>query len=140
MTWEEERKKRYRFKNIYQSSVMNIDRIHPLQQKNVISIVKELQKSDIEKVVVIGSSLNMRCNPWSDLDLVFYGALDGPHRAYVEMKVLSVVEGVVDMLWMQDIKDTNRILEDIEGGVAVYEQTSFKCKHNQYMGDANKVL
>ena len=126
MTWEEERKKRYKFRNIYQSSVMNIDRIHPLQQKNVISIVREIQKSGVERIVVIGSSLNLRCNPWSDLDLVFYGDLDGLHRANVEMKVLSAVEGVIDILWMQDIKDTNRILEDIAGGVAVYEQITPK--------------
>ena len=109
MTWEEERKNRYRFKNIYQSAVMNIDRIHPLQQKNVISIVREVQRLDINKVVIIGSSLNLRCNPWSDLDLVFYGDLDGLHRAHVEMKILSVVEGVVDILWMQDIKETNEV-------------------------------
>lgn len=126
MIWEEERKNRYRFKNIYQSAVMNIDRIHPLQQKNVISIVRELPRLNIDKVVVIGSSLNLRCNPWSDLDLVFYGDLDGPHRACVEMKVLSVVEGAVDILWMQDIKETNKILEDIEGGIVVYEQAASK--------------
>lgn len=90
MTWEEERKKRYRFENIYQSDVMNIDRIHPLQQKNVINVVRQMHKLDVNKVVIIGSSLNLRCNPWSDLDLVFYGDLDGFHRAHTEMRILSV--------------------------------------------------
>ncbi len=98
------RKKRYRFQNIYQSGIMNIDRIHPLQQKNVINVVREMQKLNVNKVVVIGSSLNLRCNPWSDLDLVFYGDLDGFHRAHTEMRILSVVDGIVDILWMQDIK------------------------------------
>lgn len=126
MTWEDERKNRYRFKNIYQSAVMNIDRIHPLQQKNVIKVVKEIEGLNVDRIVVIGSSLNLRCNPWSDLDLVFYGNLDGLHRAQIEMKVLSVVDGAIDILWMQDIKETNRILKDIEGGIVVYEQAASK--------------
>lgn len=123
MTWEEERKRRYHFKNIYHSDVLNIDRIHPLQQKNVINIVEKISNSGITKIVVIGSSLNLRCNPWSDLDLVLYGYLDGLHRADVEMKILSDADGKIDILWMQDIKNTNRIMEDIKRGVIIYEQT-----------------
>lgn len=115
MTWEEERKRRYRFKNIYQSNVLNINRIHPLQQKNVINVVGSISSMGITKIVVIGSSLNLRCNPWSDLDLVLYGCLDGVHRAEAEMKIFSNVDGKIDILWMQDIKNTNRIIEDIKG-------------------------
>lgn len=117
MTWEEERNKRYRFKNIYHSDVLNIERIHPLQQKNVINIVEQIVNTDVTKIVVIGSSLNLRCNPWSDLDLVLYGALDGNRRADVEMKILSGVEGSIDIIWMRDIKETNKIADDIKGGV-----------------------
>lgn len=124
MTWEEERKRRYRFKNIYQSNVLNINRIHPLQQKNIINVVGSITGMGITKIVVIGSSLNLRCNPWSDLDLVLYGCLDGVHRAEAEMGILSNVDGKVDILWIQDIKNTNRIIEDIKGGVIVYEQTA----------------
>lgn len=40
------------------------------------------------------------------------------------MKILSAVDGCADVLWMQDIKDTNRIMGDIERGVVVYEQTA----------------
>ncbi|MEY8334987.1 hypothetical protein AALB53_18075 [Lachnospiraceae bacterium 47-T17] len=124
MNWEDERMKRYQFKNIYQSHVLNIEKIHPLQQRNVINIVNIVEDLDINKIIVIGSALNLRCNPWSDLDLVVCGDLDGMYRACAEMKILSVIEGCVDILWMQDIKDTNRIIKDIERGVVVYEQTS----------------
>ena len=74
------------------------------------------------KIVVIGSSLNLRCNPWSDLDLVLYGDLDGFQRAEVEMHILSDINESIDILWMQDIRCTNRIVEDIKRGVIVYEQ------------------
>ena len=122
MTWEEERNRRYHFRNIYHSDVLTIDRIHPLQQKIVINIIEKISNLGITKIVVIGSSLNLRCNPWSDLDIVLYGHLDGLQRANVEMKILSNVDGKIDMLWMQDIKNTNRIIEDIRRGVVVYEQ------------------
>lgn len=109
---------------IYQAHVLNIKSIHPLQQKNIINVANIAEGMGINKIVVIGSSLNLRCNPWSDLDLVLFGDLDGMHRAAAEMKILAAVDGCVDILWMQDIKDTNRILNDIERGVVVYEQTS----------------
>lgn len=128
MNWEDERTKRYRFKNIYRAHTLNIERIHPLQQRNVINIAHMAGDLGIYKIIVIGSSLNLRCNPWSDLDLVLCGDLDGLRRARAEMKILSVIEGSADILWMQDIKDTNRIVEDIERGVVVYEQTSQKSE------------
>ena len=40
------------------------------------------------------------------------------------MKIISCIDGDVDILWMQDIKDNNRIIEDIRKGVIVYEQTA----------------
>ena len=95
MTWEEERNRRYHFRNIYHSDVLNIDRIHPLQQKIVINIIEKISNLGITKIVVIGSSLNLRCNPWSDLDIVLYGHLDGLQRANVEMKILSNVDGKI---------------------------------------------
>ena len=39
MNCEDEKTKRYRFKNIYQAPVLNIENIHPLQQRNVINVV-----------------------------------------------------------------------------------------------------
>lgn len=124
MTWEEERNRRYRFKNIYHSDILNIEKIHPLQQKNVINVIEAIKDTDVTKIVVIGSTLNLRCNPWSDLDLVLFGHLDGIHRSYVEMQIISCIDGDVDILWMQDIKDSNRIIEDIRRGVIVYKQTA----------------
>ena len=99
-------------------------RIHPLQQKNVSRAVEVVRGTGVVRVVVIGSSLNLRCNPWSDLDIVLYGDLDGIQRAEVEMSILSCLDGEVDILWKQDILATNRIAEEIRRGVVVYEQAA----------------
>ena len=59
MTWEEERNRRYRFMNIYHSNILNIEKIHPLQQKNVINVIEAIKDTDVTKIVVIGSTLNL---------------------------------------------------------------------------------
>ncbi len=38
------------------------------------------------------------------------------------MHILSDINESIDILWMQDIRCTNRIVEDIKRGVIVYEQ------------------
>ena len=48
----------------------NANKIHPVQQNNVLKIIEELSKYDeVKKIIVFGSSVTNRCNYESDLDI-----------------------------------------------------------------------
>ena len=48
----------------------NVNRIHPLMQRNVAKLYNELKSDEnIERVILYGSALDFRCNSNSDIDL-----------------------------------------------------------------------
>lgn len=58
------------FEVLADTDVENINRIHPLKQKEVASIVQKLKKEErIKRIVVFGSSVEFRCSSRSDIDL-----------------------------------------------------------------------
>ncbi|MCD7745436.1 MAG: nucleotidyltransferase domain-containing protein [Lachnospiraceae bacterium] len=64
------------FKNMWDFPVMEgvsfsyANRVHPLMQKRVDTLVHALKKDhNIRKVVLFGSSLEFRCDSYSDIDL-----------------------------------------------------------------------
>lgn len=51
-------------------SFSNANRVHPLMQGRVEKLLQELEKDqNIHRVVLFGSSLQFRCNSFSDIDL-----------------------------------------------------------------------
>lgn len=49
---------------------LHCNRVHPLMQGRVQKILQELQQdSNIQKIVLFGSSLEFRCSSYSDIDL-----------------------------------------------------------------------
>ncbi|MCD8397070.1 MAG: nucleotidyltransferase domain-containing protein [Lachnospiraceae bacterium] len=51
-------------------SFVNANRVHPLMQRRVDVLISALKKNDnIRKLVLFGSSLEFRCNSYSDIDL-----------------------------------------------------------------------
>ncbi|MCD7813648.1 MAG: nucleotidyltransferase domain-containing protein [Lachnospiraceae bacterium] len=51
-------------------SFFNANRVHPLMQKRVDVLISALKKDDnIRKLVLFGSSLEFRCDSYSDIDL-----------------------------------------------------------------------
>ena len=51
-------------------SVMNIDKIHPLKQKQIFNLVKNIDCKEIKRIWVFGSSTNNSCNIHSDTDVL----------------------------------------------------------------------
>ena len=48
----------------------NCNSVHPLMQKRVQKILKELQQDfNVQKIVLFGSALEFRCSSFSDIDL-----------------------------------------------------------------------
>lgn len=54
----------------------NAQLIYPTQQKDVSKIVESAKANDnVRKVIIFGSSVSNRCNPWSDID-VYYDIIE----------------------------------------------------------------
>lgn len=93
----------------------NSDKIHPLKQKKVASIIEQAKGiPEIKRIIIFGSSTSRRCIPDSDLDVYFE----------LSKKVsLSniIVDDVLDKWTNYDVDE--RFLEEIEKtGVVVYER------------------
>ncbi|MCM1266497.1 MAG: nucleotidyltransferase domain-containing protein [Bacteroidales bacterium] len=51
-------------------SFQNANRVHPLMQERVERLIHEFQKDkNIRKIILYGSSLEFRCNSFSDIDI-----------------------------------------------------------------------
>lgn len=116
-------KKFYAEKNTVSKKIWNIvpgvtfkqaNQIHPMQQRDVQSIITLSEEdSNIKKIIIFGSSLSKLCNPWSDLDI--YLELKTPANM---SKLQLNVETPLD-IWTNFTVDTN-LLNEIEMGVKVY--------------------
>lgn len=93
----------------------NVEKIFPLQQRDVGKIIDALRKCEtVEKVIIFGSSVTSACNPWSDIDI--YLKL----KEEVNIRVPRV-EGPTDVWTNFDVD--NRLMAEIdEKGVVVYER------------------
>ena len=85
--------------------------------------------SFIKKVIIFGSSTTIRCNKDSDIDLAIemdkdYYNLD--NKNMISEKVQEVTNYNSDVLWINNEKEGTQILENINKGVVIYEQTSSK--------------
>ena len=67
-------------------SFMNVQKIHPLKQKIVKSIVDNAKAdSHVKSIIVFGSSVRYDCHPFSDLDL----CIDWTEDCYTEDGILK---------------------------------------------------
>ena len=102
--------------NICKSNLMNIQKIFPLQQREVIQLVESVSKlPEVQKIIIFGSSITSACNPWSDLDV------------YIQMtKRVPIVTKIkttsVDLWTNFEVEKDDELYKDIMEGVTVYEK------------------
>lgn len=123
-------KKGWKFNKIVSDPVAkNIQYINPLKQELVNKIVERAEQDIyVRKIIVFGSSITSRCNPYSDLDLCIDWAIKSHDEdgVYVRetlpfMKFVSVISrGNVDILSYDDINNHD-IKKCIDEGIVVYE-------------------
>ena len=108
---------------------INLEFIHPLKQELVNVIVgRAIEDINVKKLIVFGSSITSKCNPFSDLDICIDWKIrshddDGVYvlETNAFMKFISLKSnGNVDILSYDDIENQS-IKEAVDGGIVVYE-------------------
>lgn len=129
---------RYRLvtENIY---AKELNRIHPLKQRQVEAICKVASENKtIKRVIVFGSATTYLCSSYSDLDICIE-CVDGPYVDEIEYDLK--IDVINFMKFAKEItRDTNgydlMFWEELDGaiveksikekGIVVYEQSVFK--------------
>lgn len=106
------------FNLVVNSNLKDINRIHPLKQRDVTALVNELQKDDnINRIIIFGSALDMRCNWYSDLD-VYVETRDKEKRVCLPYDDL---EGEIDLV--RDIDHNSKLYKEIDKtGLLIWER------------------
>lgn len=108
------------FEVITPTQIMNINRIHPLKQKEVVSIVESLKNNNkVLRIVVFGSAVEFRCTSRSDIDI--YVETDEE-----ECKITLPYDTLVSEVdVVRNLNHKTRLFEQIEKtGIVVYERRS----------------
>lgn len=105
---------------IFAEKYNNIDRIHPLKQKEVGEIVAAADNdSNVKLVVVFGSSADFRCNSNSDIDVYIERFEDKPLKK-------AIVASEVDYIF--DLDHESKLFKEIEKtGIVVFEREEKSC-------------
>lgn len=107
----------------------NLEYIHPLKQELVNAIsARAAQESCIRRIIVFGSAITNRCNPFSDLDLCVDWAIQShdtngvyDRRTLPFLKYISLEsKGNCDVLAYDDVEN-KEMKRNIDEGVVVYE-------------------
>lgn len=122
-TWEQERDKRYCFPVVCNSKMQNINKIHPLMQKRMDCIYRAIAEDKrVCMIVIFGSSLNLRCNAHSDIDLAIKlkdGCLSTQVKSEISEKIQIACNWNADILWRDRLDESDRVLHDIRKGVVL---------------------
>ena len=118
VTWEEVRELSFIFKKIIDVPGVEITRVHPLQQRAVYNINKALNgDSRVDKVVLFGSSVNMRCTIHSDLDMVVVmNDISNGAKLDVSEKIQEACDWKADILWRDTLSDNDRVFQEAKRG------------------------
>lgn len=92
----------------------NCEHIFPTQQNDVSNLI-DLQKDDsnVEKIIIFGSSVTSACNPWSDIDV--YMQVKEPVNRIKKPKCVVPFD-----IWTNYDVDDRLLAEIMEKGVVVY--------------------
>lgn len=119
--WEKERDNRYIFPVVCKTRMKNLCSIYPLNQRKVNAVFESVYGDDrIDMIVVFGSSLNLRCNSKSDIDLAVKlkpGYTTNAIKNEISGKMQEACSWTADILWRDRMTDTEPILDEIRKGV-----------------------
>lgn len=125
-TWEERcRETQYRFKVLAgcETTKFRMERVHPLKQRLVMKIAEYVNNTpEISHVCIIGSAISMKCNIYSDLDLIIQlGSAynSGEVKNKVSERIQELSDWNTDILWYDHLSEEDRIYQEIERGLFI---------------------
>lgn len=124
-SWEDNKDKIYYFPIVFNNEHYECDRIHPLMQEDINNIYKAIEKfNNIKKIILFGSSINIRCNNKSDIDL----AIELKEEAFSlenKNKISETIQETInyngDIVWLNNMDQSSRLYKNISKGVVIYE-------------------
>lgn len=120
-TWNLARYKQYRFPVICETDGFDISRVHPLRQREAVSIFNALRGDRrVASAILFGSAANIRCRRDSDIDLLvgLSGGTDlSAAKNDVSENIQTAVSWNADILWADKVQPGSRLYENIMRGV-----------------------
>ncbi len=96
-----------------------LQQVYPLMQSDVYKIMKCKDLADTV-IILFGSALTMRCNSYSDLDIaVKTRKFDYELFHVIQAKIASLVNVDCDIIYMNDITDSEPIRFEIQKGLRI---------------------
>lgn len=125
-SWEEVKNKTYYFPVIVKNDNYECNRIHPLKQAKVNELYKIMKENEIiEKIIIFGSSVNIRCNIKSDLDIAIKlksNQFTKENQNTISEEIQEHLDYGCDIIWLNQIDKTSKLYSNIiNKGVTIYE-------------------
>ena len=120
-TWQEKRNKKFSFPIIFESKLYDASRIHPLKQKIAADLSENLSKENcIDSLFLFGSSVNIRCNKYSDIDLAIElknGCIDDQTKNRLSEQIQTICDWKADIIWLDHIKKDSKLYNNVKKGL-----------------------
>ena len=127
---EARKSKDWKFNRIVSDdSFLNVNRVHPIKQRQVKKIVEAAKNDEyVNKIIIFGSSIRYDCDITSDLDICIDWKEDcydkdgvlKPFTRNMRKVIADVTEGNSDLVNYEYLEGT-LIKEAVMEGVVVYE-------------------
>lgn len=125
-SWEDNKNKKFYFPVLIQNTNYQCNRIHPLMQKKIFEIYELIKNQQaIKKVILFGSSINIRCNQKSDIDLAILlknEFFNQQNQNTISEEIQEITKYNCDIVWLNNLDSKSRLYENIiTKGVIIYE-------------------
>lgn len=124
-SWQDARYKKYSFPIVVKNKEFEINRIHPLKQKEVVTIYNTIKNNKkINSLIVFGSSTTIRCNKNSDIDICIElnkDNINNETKNEISELLQEKLNYNLDIIWKDRITKNTNIYKNIERGVKIYE-------------------
>lgn len=113
----------YTFKVIYNDDKIEMRRIFPTKQIFVKRIREQFRNDDrIACIMVFGSAVSIKCNKWSDIDLLVRlkdNAVSNSNKNEISECIQELCDWNADIIWFDRIDKKDRIYNEILKGVQI---------------------
>lgn len=125
-TWEDNKNKKFYFPIVVKNDNYDCQRIHPLKQRIVDEVYNYIKNNVmIEKVIIFGSAINVRCNNKSDVDIaikVKEEYFNKESKNNISEDIQEICDYNSDIIWLNTIDEKSQLYYNINTkGVVIYE-------------------